>query len=43
MSEPEDIIVVARGRDVFGNKVITYFYKGEPELKRISIYIKGDD
>jgi len=37
----DDIIVVARGKDVFGNVVLTYFYKDQPDLKRIKI--KGDD
>ena len=37
MTELEDIVVVARGKDIFGNKVLTYFYKGEPELKRMKL------
>ena len=41
MTEVEDIVIVARGKDVFGNKVLTYFYKGEPDLKRMKL--EGDD
>ena len=40
MTERE-MVVVARGKDAFGNKVLTYFYKGEPDLKRIKL--QGDD
>ena len=41
MSELEDIVIVARGKDAFGNVVLTYFYRGEPDLKRMKL--EGDD
>ena len=37
MTEVEDIVIVARGKDAFGNIVLTYFYKGEPDLKRMKL------
>lgn len=39
--KPADIVIVARGRDLNGNIVITYFIKGESDLKRIKL--QGDD
>lgn len=41
MTEVEDIVIVARGKDIYGNVVITYYYKGESDLKRIKL--EGDD
>lgn len=38
----EDMVIVARGKSLNGDTVITYFYKDQPELKRITIKKKDD-
>lgn len=37
----EDIIIVAKGKCLNGDIVVTYFYKDQPDLKRIKI--EGDN
>ncbi len=38
MSEAiDDIVIVRKGRDIFGNPVVLYFYKNQPDLKRIKL------
>lgn len=33
----DDIIIIRRGKDIFGNPVVLYKRKGELDLKRIKI------
>lgn len=38
MSEAiDDIVIVRKGKDIFGNIVILYFHKKQPDLKRIKL------
>ena len=30
-----EMVIVGKGRDAFGNRVVTYFYEDQPDLKRI--------
>lgn len=38
---PEDIIIIRESKDIFGNIVVLYVRRDQPDLKRIKI--KGDD
>ena len=41
MSDPEDIIIIRKCKDIFGNIVVLYIRRDQPDLKRLKI--KGDD